>query len=104
MCSKLNSKGIIKNIDDVFKVEFMNELKSYKYYDTDDIERSVRNYFDVVLLEKEILSGVMLSFEGECNDMNCICLERKITVIQNMSPSGSSENYMMMDCFQQKVL
>jgi len=75
-------RRLFKNLDlleDVFTEEFNNQMKSYTYYDYLQLKSIVDDYKDVVLT-KEIINGIVISFDEEHLNFQSLDLERSVFI------------------------
>jgi hypothetical protein len=75
-------RRLFKNLDlleDVFTEEFNNQMKSYTYYDYRQLDSIVDDYKNVVLT-KEIINGIVISFDEEHLNFQSLDLERSVFI------------------------
>ena len=75
-------RRLFKNLDlleDVFTEEFNNQMKSYTYYDYLQLKSIVDNYKNVVLT-KETINGIVISFDEEHLNFQSLDLERSVFI------------------------
>ena len=66
------------SFEDIFSEEFNLLMKSYSYYDSNQIKGIVQNYMNVVLNE-EIINGILITFNDENINSESISLERQVS-------------------------
>ena len=66
------------SFEDIFSKEFNSQMKSHSYYDSRQIERIVQNYKNVVLNE-EIINGILITFNDEHINSDSVSLERQVS-------------------------
>ena len=75
-------RRLFKNLDlleDVFTEEFNNQMKSYTYYDYRQLDSIVDDYKNVVLT-KEIINGIVITFDEEHLNFQSLDLERSVFI------------------------
>jgi len=67
------------SIDEVFTKDFNDKVKTYPYYDYQQISSTVNAYLGIVLT-KEILDGILWTFDDDLIDYNFVSLQRTVAI------------------------
>jgi len=66
-------------VDEVFTKDFNDKVKNYPYYDYQQISSTVNAYQGIVLT-KEILDGILWTFDDDLIDYNFVGLQRSVAI------------------------
>ena len=66
------------SVEDIFTEDFNKRMKSYKYYDLSQLKRIVTGYKRIVLT-KDIINGITISFDNEHLNFKSLNLERSVS-------------------------